>query len=321
MSSKPRTNAAYAFSGHQTFPFRYPWLPKGVHHLREDSSLFARPNAFVTLGVGKNMVRSIRHWCIATGVIDRVDHRGTVRVSDLGDALLGEGGWDPYLEDPGTLWLLHWRLVSRPSPASTWHLAFTRWNTDGFDREGLTDWLFEEFSGGNSGAQTTRSSLQRDVDVFLRTYVPSQAKGAARSAEDTFDCPLVELGLLAQETERGPYRFVRGRKPTLPEEIFAYALLDHWVLAAGEGQTLSFETLLHGAGGPGGAFQLSENALSERLERLPEWTGLAYDDTAGMRTVRRQDPADGPKPMSALRRYYAAQPNVGSYEREMQGVV
>jgi Protein of unknown function (DUF4007) len=320
MASERRSNARYAFSGHQTFPFRYPWLPKGVQLLLERPDLFTRDDAFVILGVGKNMVRSIRHWCIATGVFDRVDHRGTVQVSKLGRALLDRGGWDPYLEDPGTLWLLHWRLVSRPSPASTWHLAFTRWNTDGFAREDLAGWLLD-FTGGSSGAQTTRTSLRRDVDVFLRTYVPSQAKGWARSAEDTFDCPLVELGLLVQEAERGPYRFVRGPKPTLPEEIFAYALLEYWTDSAREGRTLSFETLLHGAGSPGGAFQLSENALSERLEHLPEWTGLSYDDTAGMRTVRRREGARDPEPMEALSRYYGVQLHVEGYEREMQGVV
>jgi hypothetical protein len=267
--SQVRSNVAYGFSGHQTFPFRYTWLPKGVRHLRDDPSLFGQPNAFVTLGVGKNMVRSIRHWCVATGVFDRVDHRGTVRISDLGDALFGEEeGWDPYLEDPGTLWLLHWRLVSRPTPASTWHLAFTRWNTDGFAREDLADWLLD-FTGGSSGAQTTQASLRRDVEVFLRTYVPSQAKGASRSAEDTFDCPLVELGLLVQESARGAYRFARGPKPTLPDEIFAYALLDYWTLAAGEGQSLSFETLLHRAGGPGGAFQLSVYREAAAPELFP----------------------------------------------------
>ncbi len=305
---------------HQTFTFRYPWLPKGVQHLSEHPDLFTRDNAFVILGVGKNMVRSIRHWCIATGVYDRIDHRGTVRVSKLGRALLDGGGWDPYLEDPGTLWLLHWQLVSRPSPASTWHLAFTRLNTDGFTREELAEELLE-FTGGNSGAQTTRASLRRDVDVFLRTYVPSQAKGPSRSMEDTFDCPLVELGLLVQETERGPYRFVRGQKTTLPDEIFTYALLEYCVHAAGEGRTLSFETLLHGAGSPGGAFQLSENALSERLEHLPDWTGLTYNDTAGMRTVRRKETVSGPEYIAALRRYYGAQPEVEGFEREMQGVV
>ncbi len=319
MTRKPSYDTAYGFSGHQTFPFRYPWLPKGVLHLQDNQDLFSRNNAFVTLGVGKNMVRSIRHWCIATGVFERVDHRGAVRVSDLGRDLLGKDGWDPYLEDPGTLWLLHWRLVSKPYPASTWHLAFTRWNTGSFVRGDLADWLLD-FTGRSSGAKVTRASLQRDVDVFLRTYAPSQARRGERSAEDTFDCPLVELGLLTQEAERGTYRFVRGPKPTLPDEIFAYALLDYWVLAAGEGRTLSFETLLHGAGSPGGAFQLSENALSERLEHLPEWAGLTYDDTAGMRSVSRPETGRDTDPMTALRRYYGAQPGIESRERETEGV-
>ena len=319
MASERRSNARYAFSGHQSFPFRYPWLPKGVQHLSERPDLFARDDAFVILGVGKNMVRSIRHWCTATGVFDRVDHRGAVRISELGRALLDRGGWDPYLEDPGTLWLLHWRLVSRPSPASTWHLAFTRLNADSFTREELADGLFE-FTGGSSGAQTTHASLRRDVDVFLRSYVPSQTKGASRSAEETFDCPLVELGLLIQDTERGPYRFARGQKPTLPDEVFAHALLEYWNNAAEGGRTLSFEKLMHGAGGPGGAFKLSENALSERLEHLPEWTGLAYDETAGMRTLRRRETAGAPEPMAALRRYYEAPPEVETFEREMQVV-
>lgn len=317
MAPEQRSSITYGFSGHQTFPFRYTWLPRGVKHLLERPDLFTLDDAFVVLGVGKNMVRSIRHWCIALDVFERIDHRGTVRVSDLGRALFDTGGWDPYLEDPGTLWLLHWRLVTKPRPASTWHLAFTRWNADRFTRADLVDWLIG-FIGGASGAQTTLASLRRDVDVFLRTYVPPQAKRGERSLEDTFDCPLVELGLLTQETERGLYRFVRGPKPTLPDEIFAYALLDYWPTNE---KTLSFETLLHGAGSPGGAFKLSENTLVERLERLSEWMDLTYDDTAGMRIVFRQDTADDFEPMAALDRYYGGQPQIRSREHEAHGVM
>ena len=58
---------AYTFSGHETFPFRYPWLKKGFDAVREDVSVFGRDDAITTLGVGKNMVRSIRHWCLAAG--------------------------------------------------------------------------------------------------------------------------------------------------------------------------------------------------------------------------------------------------------------
>jgi hypothetical protein len=175
-----------------------------------------------------------------------------------------------------------------------------------------------DFTGGASGAQTTPASLRRNVDVFLRTYVPSQAKGGERSLEDTFDCPLVELGLLTQDSERGPYRFVRGLKPTLADEIFAYALIDYWLLTAREEHTFSFETLLHGPGSPGGAFKLSENALSERLERLPEWTGLTYDDTAGMRIVLRREAVDDSERVATLTQYYGVQPEIRSRDREMQ---
>jgi Protein of unknown function (DUF4007) len=157
------------------------------------------------------MVRSIRYWCTALGVIERVDRKGSMRLTDLGLSLFGDGGWDPFLEDPGTLWLLHWQLINRPSPTSTWHLAFTQWNTDRFSRDGLVDWLLG-FDRGVS-RQPTLASLRRDVDVFIRTYAPAQTK-RERPLEDTFDCPLVELGLLL-EMERGLYRFARG--PKTPE--------------------------------------------------------------------------------------------------------
>lgn len=91
----------YSFSGHETFPFRYTWLPKGVRHLQDRPSLFVADDALVTLGVGKNMVKSIRYWCEATEVIERVDKKGSVRVTELGEKLLGPERWDPYLEECG----------------------------------------------------------------------------------------------------------------------------------------------------------------------------------------------------------------------------
>ena len=60
-----------SFSGHETFPFRYTWLKKGVDAVLQDPSAFASERATVTLGVGKNMVNSIRHWCLATGLIKK----------------------------------------------------------------------------------------------------------------------------------------------------------------------------------------------------------------------------------------------------------
>ncbi len=70
---------------------------------------FSEDNAIVDLGVGKNMVDSIRYWCEMAGILN--DHK----VSDLGKKILDEKtGWDPFLEDNATLWLLHWKVNTNP---------------------------------------------------------------------------------------------------------------------------------------------------------------------------------------------------------------
>lgn len=63
-------NLKYKFSGHQTFAFRYGWLEKGVRGVAACPSLFSEDDALVRLGVGKNMVDSIRHWCQVTHLLE-----------------------------------------------------------------------------------------------------------------------------------------------------------------------------------------------------------------------------------------------------------
>lgn len=96
---------AYRFTGHQTFPFRHGWFPKAATAVHEDPALFARPDALARLGVGRNMVASIRHWCAATGLmtvsatVSRTgqrrpappERRHEARLTDLGTLLLGAG--------------------------------------------------------------------------------------------------------------------------------------------------------------------------------------------------------------------------------------
>ena len=83
-----------SFSGHETFPFRSSWLKKGVDWVNKDPSIFQREDAVVKFGVGKNMVQSIRHWCIATRVVeDLAKSKSGVRVAEptinTGQALVG----------------------------------------------------------------------------------------------------------------------------------------------------------------------------------------------------------------------------------------
>ena len=129
-----------------TFPLRYTWLPKAVANVARDPYVFLKEDAMVTLGVGKNMVAVIRHWGLACGMLEEDDevsnNRGrALRVSDLGNRLFGEGGWDPYLEDPATLWVIHYESASAPERATTWYWAFNHLPQSEFTKAELSTWL------------------------------------------------------------------------------------------------------------------------------------------------------------------------------------
>jgi len=123
----------FRYSGHETFPCRYTWLPKAVRNLNEDPELFANEDtAMVRLGVGKNMVRAIRFWADAAEVTDVSPDR-QLRVSSFGKAVFGRGGYDQFLEDIRTLWLIHWKLSSSVSePLFAWHYLLNHWHRPDF---------------------------------------------------------------------------------------------------------------------------------------------------------------------------------------------
>jgi hypothetical protein len=302
-SEQGRQDAIYSFSGHESFALRYAWLPKAIQALSEHEDLFSRDDDLVILGVGKNMVRSMRHWCIAMGLVEPPQRSVPDSPSELGRRLFGRGGWDIYLEDPGTVWLLHWKLVRRPEKASAWFLAFSQFTPDsqeGFTRNELIEWLVAKATQ-RPGTRATANSIKRDVDVFIRTYVPSEVR-ATNPPEDTFDSPLGELGLIT-EIRRDTYAFNQRDKPTLPDSIFLHSLLEYWQTTAPDQRTMSFDRVAHGLGSPGAAFKLPENALVERLERLPKGSGIAFDETAGMRQLILI--SDLPDPLTVLGTYYA----------------
>jgi hypothetical protein len=298
------------FSGHQTFPFRYQWLYKAARGIREDAEIFQAEDALERLGVGKNMVKSIRHWGEVTGVLSaEADPRGgrmpLLKVTDLGAKLFGDEGWDPYLEDPGTLWLLHWEICTRPAEATTWYWVFSHLPQPEFTKPELITWLMTLVEE-RTWSRISETSLGRDIDCFLGTYVAARV-GRTVSIEDTLDCPLVELGLIRELAARGSYMLDRGERQTLPDLIFAYALASYVDAQPEVAGTLAIDKIAFGPGGPGRVFALSEDALLQRLEKLDRATGGAfiYDDTAGLRQVLVKRKV---KPFTLLARHYGRDP-------------
>ncbi len=294
----------HSFSGHETFPFRYPWLKKGYDAALEDGNIFLRDDATTTLGVGKNMVRSIRHWCLAAGVLAENREDGSrTKPTDLGNRLLADDGLDPYLEDPATLWVLHWHIASNRSRATTWFWAFSHFHEPEFTRESLASALFN-WVQTLSGKQVAESSVRRDVEVFLRTYVP--ARGSRDDiAEDTLDCPLTELGLIRLPGDGRAYRFQRGIQRALPDGVLLYAVLQFWESFAPAAESLALHDLARQPGSPGRLFKIDESSLVERLEGMEEATKgkISYGETAGLRQLYRHERL---APAKALAEAYAA---------------
>ena len=280
-----------SFSGHETFPCRYTWLKKGVDAVKDNRTIFADDDATITLGVGKNMVRSIHHWCQVAGLIegDGVDlnNRREFVPTDFGKRIFANDGFDPYLEDVATLWLIHWKLATNANRATTWFWAFSIFGQNEFRKDKFISELID-WTERNTRNRISENSIKRDVDCFFRTYVPSRLTNTA-IMEDTFDCPLVELDLISNSPDGKIYRFHRGPKPSLPTEIFAVALSEFWDTYFSENNTLTFTNIAYSEKSPGRTFQLDEDALVEYLDRLENLTDGAfrYDETAGVKQVYR----------------------------------
>ena len=285
------TSTHGTFSGHETFVFRYGWLKKGLDGLRERPDIFSADEAVARLGVGKNMVRSIRHWCLATRLLAEEDgRRGGLTESAFGRFLLSEA--DPYLEQEGSLWLLHWHLATNADRATTWYWAFNVQRETEWTRETLQARL-TQWAEAQGWARLSAASLKADVSCFVRSYVPGR-RGPASTPEETLDCPLATLGLITEVEGDKRYRFNTRPKPTLPASVFVYALLDFWNHRRSESSTLSLRDITYGEGSPGRVFRLDEDGVLAYLDTLAELTEgrLAFADTALVRQATRREAVD-----------------------------
>lgn len=300
------TSPYFSFSGHQTFPFRYTWLKKGVDAVTEDPTVFSSEDASVTLGVGKNMVASIRHWCQVSDLIrPDAQQRGRFVPTGFGKTIFDDKeGADPYLEDPATLWLIHWKITTNINQATAWYWAFNilkenQFTPDMFKIQ-LSEWTQQQ-QQKKPRRSISPNTLQRDIQCFIRTYC--QSRHAAAVAEESFDCPLVELNLITELPEGAGYEFQRGAKETLPVEVFTATLVAFWNVRFSEREALSFSELMYAPLSPGRVFRPDEDTMTIYLERLEQLTNgaLEYDETADLKQVYQRKDLN---PMFLLKRYY-----------------
>lgn len=279
-------------SGHETFPLRYGWLKKAFDAVREtengtdNRAVFLGDDAIARFGVGKNMVASMRHWATATGIIEDEAKENRIITTQLGRRLLSDDGFDPYMENPATSWLIHWHLCGRPNK-TTWFWAFNYYPTTTFERDTFVQ-AIKRLAANRGWPRASATTIKNDVACFVRTYVAQRPSGQV-SHEDTLESPLTELGLIKPVGRRDGFRFVRGQKPTLGIGAFSYAVTDYWHRLPTTAQTLSFEALAHDPGSPGRVFLLNEDDMVDMLSNMEEVSRGIYrwSETAGLKQITR----------------------------------
>lgn len=231
------------------------------------------------------MVASMRHWANSAGIIE--EKSGHPTTTTFGHRLFDDvDGLDPYMENPSTSWLIHWKLCSQ-SAKTTWFWAFNHYPALTFHRDIFVRNI-AELANDRGWSRASLATIKNDVACFVRSYVSHVPKGNA-SLEDSLDSPLTELGLIRSREDHHGLRFVRGRKPSLGPGIFTFAVTEFWRTHSPTARSLSFETLAHEPGCPGRVFLLDDNELAERLYALEDSSQGRYtwSETAGLKQIVR----------------------------------
>lgn len=261
----------YVFSGHESFPCKQLWLKKGFDYLVRGNN-FNEPDAVVKLGVGKNMVSSIRYWMKAFSLTQND------ALTDIAYYLFDEeSGADPFLEDLGSLWLLHFLLVSE-GEATIYNWIFTRIQKERkeFTRSQALNCIHRYMTDAGKEKNFNENTVKKDIGVLLQNYVRPVK---ARSFEE-YTSLLLDLDLIMTTNEGESYQFnIEGKRP-LPLEIYVYALLK-WKK---DDQSLSFSSL-HDLGL---IFCMTDietiTMLREASKAYPEY--MHYSDVAGVRQIQ-----------------------------------
>lgn len=297
-------NAKYVFARHETFHPRFGWIKKGFDAVAQDEEILFREDAHIRLGVGKNMAQAIRYWCAAFKVIKmnpaRVARARSHSATAFGSKLLADDGWDPWLEDPASLWLLHWRLLKSPCYATAWRFAFDEFHNAEFTKDDLESALCDYRD--SLGLKLSDSSMEKDASCLLRMYVEQPQK--KQITEETLDCPFVELGLIQPTGESRRFAFRVGPKLNLPSAVIVAAALEYVAAIDPKQRTVSISSLTYSGGSPGLAFKLTETAICQAIEEVNATSGeVSLADSAGLVQMSFQE---DPTKLSGkiLNRYY-----------------
>lgn len=270
------------FRVHETFFIRKGWLGKGLRNVAHDPAVFmgANGNPMDILGIGANMVKSLRYWMQAVGLAaEPAAGRRVQMLTPLGEIIYEN---DPYIEEMGTLWILHYMLASNMDDATAWYFFFNEFKLTEFTRDDFIVHIHNFIRMANE--DVSERSLEDDFNCIINTYVPRIKSNPEKvQPESNIDCPLGELGLIDIASKKDKkYKKCVPMKGSIAPLILLAIIIDQ----AGESKEVKISTIQNAPCNVGKVFNLDIITLTNLLYKAELAGYIKVDRTAGLDVVR-----------------------------------
>jgi hypothetical protein len=239
------------------------------------------------------MVSAIRYWLKAFNIIDNKD-----KPTEFGIKLLdNEEGYDPFLEDEASLWLLHYQLV-KTGLASTYSIIFNEFRKEKlfFNKETYVNYLKRRKETEPSLAFND-NTVADDFVVFVKMY---QGGESSKDVEDSFSGILSEVELLKTigKGKEEQYQVENTERERLPEAVLLYSIIDN----PSYGNSISLNSLEYDSNSPGSIFALNRSGLTNKIsEIVSDNKNITFTDHAGIKELQFKKK---PNAYSILDTYY-----------------
>lgn len=274
-----------AYARHQSFYIRDKWVSKGLRAVLEDGRFFYDPEGFEKIGLGKNMVQSLRFWLNAMNLIEEaiIDGEKIHQLTNLGHIIYRS---DRLLRKKETVSILHYQLVRNKGDLSTvfdWYFNIYKENVS--QRESLLK-SFSAFVKVYEGKEISINSLKKDIDCLVQLYTK---KANEMDPEDIIFSPFTKIDVVTEELSEDGIENIRKVIPEINDigiVALYYVLLSYSI--EHDVEMVSVEEIINEKNLWGKVFNLSRNKVIEALNVLTnhDLYPVEYVRTNNLDTVR-----------------------------------
>lgn len=257
------------FKRNESFYIRDGWFQKAIHSINNSQdNIFSGIRGVDELGIGSNMVKSLKYYLIAADVIEKSSAKS--ELTEFGQLLLE---YDPYLESSFSWFLIHYNLVTNYKEAPIFNMFFNLKFKAKFKKEEVDEMLLKQLK--EEGENIKESYVTDDFNIFLKSYTVDDVDG---NPEDNYICPLSSLNLI-EKKQKDVYLVKHPHYSELSYLIIYYALFQKY------DRQFNIEDALNENNTPIRFFNLDKNMFLQYLDEMKKNGFIVINKTAGLNTV------------------------------------